>query len=181
MRILNSNEDNISGNITVYPTNRSKLPCHYCQSMRKFFFYINLSIALLLAIGARSQSCTARFDSAYRKKVFTNVDQAAEFPGGEAAKMRFLMQHLRYPDTDDLQTSVQVAFIVNEKGMISHLSIPGKQPSAYTALDREAMRVTILSQPWEPARCGKKMVPSYVILSVSCIKLEIETTERQAR
>ena len=64
-------------------------------------------------------------ESSYERKVdlstevFISVEQMPQFPGGEAALMKFLASHINYPPTaaeHDIQGKVVVQFVVKKDG-----------------------------------------------------------------
>lgn len=89
---------------------------------------------------------------------FVVVDQMPEFPGGEAALMRFLQENLRYPEAAlkaDQQGKVHVKFVVNEDGHVSDIKIVR---SFGFGSDEEARRVVAAMPVWQPGRNNGKAV-----------------------
>ena len=76
-----------------------------------------------------------------RELIFRHVEQMPEFPGGEAALMRFINENLRYPVAaieNGIQGRVTVQFIVKEDGSVGDVKVVrGVDPT----LDEEAVRV----------------------------------------
>lgn len=72
------------------------------------------------------------------------------FPGGEEARISFLIKNIRYPAKarrKDLQGVVYLTFIVNKSGSVEQVAIlQGVNP----LLDEEAMRVVRKMPEWEP-------------------------------
>lgn len=100
-------------------------------------------------------------------KVYTAVDQSAEFPGGVPALMNWLGSNIRYPEDavrDDIQGRVIVKFVVNTDGRISDATVI-KGVSA--SLDGEAIRVVQAMPTWQPAQIDGKKVSSWFVLPVS--------------
>ena len=102
--------------------------------------FVALFAILLLASGnANAKSATEQGES--KERVFRHVEPMPEFPGGEAALMRFLNENLRYPAAafkNGIQGCVTVQFIVKEDGSVGDVKvIRGVDPT----LDEEAVRV----------------------------------------
>lgn len=103
-------------------------------------YFVALFAILLLASGnANTKSATEQGESKVR--VFRHVEPMPEFPGGEAALMRFLNENLRYPAAafkNGIQGCVTVQFVVTKDGSVGDVKVlRGVDP----ALDQEAIRV----------------------------------------
>ncbi|HSK13140.1 MAG TPA: TonB family protein, partial [Phnomibacter sp.] len=91
-------------------------------------------------------------------KVFTKVENPAEFPGGQSEWTRYLQKNLRYPDNaidNGTQGVVRVQFIVDREGNISEvqaLNDPGD------GLAEEAVRIIKKGPKWKPAEQNGRKV-----------------------
>ena len=76
-----------------------------------------------------------------QSKTYHSVDVAPKFPGGDAAMMRWISEHLRYPamaQENNIQGRVVVQFVVTKTGKVGDVKIiRSRDPD----LDREAVRV----------------------------------------
>ncbi len=97
------------------------------------------------------------------EKVFTKVENPAEFPGGAAEWTRYLQKNLRYPDDavdNGTQGVVRVQFIVDKEGNISEvqsLNNPGD------GLAEEAVRIIKRGPKWKPAeQNGRKVIYRHI-------------------
>lgn len=74
-------------------------------------------------------------------KVFDVVEQKPQFPGGEAALLKYVAEHIRYPamaQENNIQGRVVVQFVVTKTGSVGEVKVVrGKDPD----LDKEAVRV----------------------------------------
>ena len=74
-------------------------------------------------------------------KVFDIVEQKPQFPGGEAALLKYVAEHIRYPamaQENNIQGRVVVKFVVTKTGAVGEVKVVrGKDPD----LDKEAVRV----------------------------------------
>lgn len=102
-----------------------------------------------------------------KEEALSDVQQADTlpcFPGGDAACMRFLTRHVRYPSaaiTGKLKGCVRVQFIVGVDGELSDFRV---LESVSPMLDREALRVVKLMPRWKPGyRDGKPVRFLYVL------------------
>ena len=96
-------------------------------------------------------------------KVFTKVENPAEFPGGQGEWTRYLQKNLRYPDgaiDNGTQGVVRVQFIVDREGNISEvqsLNDPGD------GLAEEAVRIIKKGPKWKPAeQNGRKVIYRHI-------------------
>ena len=85
-------------------------------------------------------------------KIFTVVEQMPLFPGGDAALMAYLRDHIHYP-TVAAENGVQgrgvVGFVVERDGSITDVNV---LRSVDPSLDREAMRVVKGMPRWTPGK-----------------------------
>ena len=95
------------------------------------------------------------------KKVYdnTDVDQPAKYKEGEGALLRFISQHLKYPDeavNKKLSGKTVIRFVVNEDGRVSDYSV---EKSSHPILDKVALDVVKqIPQKWEPGKVKGKNV-----------------------
>ena len=100
------------------------------------------------------------------EEIFVAVEQQAEFPGGQAALMKWLSQNVRYPETaqqNDVQGRVIVKFVVEKDGSIGTATI---LKGVDKDLDREALRVVKKMPRWQPGKNNGVAVRSYFNLPV---------------
>jgi protein TonB len=85
-------------------------------------------------------------------KVFTFVEQMPEFPGGEAAMQKYLVNNMEYPaiaKRNNVQGLVVLSFIVNQQGEISDIQV---LKNLGGGTDAEAIRVVKMMPPWKPGK-----------------------------
>lgn len=99
--------------------------------------------------------------------IYEYVDDMPDFPGGQAALMKWLGENIKYPaeaNKKDIQGRVIVQFVVEPDGDISNISVA---KSAHQLLDDEAMRVVALMPRWKPGTIEGKPVRSRFVLPVT--------------
>lgn len=86
------------------------------------------------------------------EEIFVVVEEQPEFPGGNAAMMKFLSDNIRYPviaQENGIQGRVICNFVVERDGSITDVQVVrGVDPS----LDREAIRVIQQMPRWKPGK-----------------------------
>ncbi len=92
------------------------------------------------------------------EEIFVVVEYQPKYPGGDKARMSFLMKNIKYP-TEAMENgetgTVYVSFIVEKDGSLSDISIiRGVSPS----LDAETIRVVSLMPNWLPGKQRGKLV-----------------------
>ncbi|MDE6271540.1 MAG: energy transducer TonB [Muribaculaceae bacterium] len=101
------------------------------------------------------------------EKIFVAVEQPAEFPGGQAAMMKWLSNNIRYPEAaqqNGISGRVVVKFIVERDGSVSSPSIV---KGVDRELDQEALRVVKRMPKWQPGKNNGQPVRSYFNLPVT--------------
>jgi len=86
------------------------------------------------------------------EEIFVVVENQPEFPGGNAAMMKFLSENIKYPviaQENGIQGRVICNFVVEKDGSITDVQVVrGVDPS----LDREAVRVIQQMPRWTPGK-----------------------------
>lgn len=88
--------------------------------------------------------------------IYQAVEKRAQFPGGEAAVLKFIKDNIQYPEDaaeEYITGSVIVSFVVEKDGSLSNFKIvKGRTES----LNKEAIRVVSSMPKWTPAQsCGE--------------------------
>lgn len=100
-------------------------------------------------------------------KTFTSVEQMPQFPGGEAALMSWVANHINYPATaqeNGVQGKVVVQFVVKTDGSIGEVKVVRSKDSD---LDREAVRVVKTFPNFTPGKMNGQPVNVWYTLPVS--------------
>lgn len=83
-------------------------------------------------------------------QIFEFLEEMPEFPGGQAAMMKWLSENVKYPaiaTENNIQGRVMVSFVVERDGSISNVKVVrGVDPS----LDKEAVRLINNMPKWKP-------------------------------
>lgn len=85
-------------------------------------------------------------------EIFLVVEDPASFPGGEAARMKFLQENIKYPQIAremGIQGTVYVTFVVEPSGKLTNLKV---LRGIGGGCDEEAMRVVSIMPKWEPGK-----------------------------
>ncbi len=90
-----------------------------------------------------------------------------EFPGGEAALIRYLQSEIKYPENarrDGLTGAAYINFIIDETGNATSINI---QHATNPVFSTEAMRVIDKMPLWSPGKQGGKKVKVIMTLPVT--------------
>lgn len=100
-------------------------------------------------------------------KVFTTVEQMPQFPGGEAALLQYIGNHIQYPamaQENGVQGRVVVQFVVRRDGSVGDVKVArGKDPE----LDREAVRVVRTLPNFIPGKSNGQAVNVWYTLPIT--------------
>ena len=100
------------------------------------------------------------------EEVFKSVEQMPQFPGGEAALMKFLSSHINYPPMaaeNNVQGKVIVQFVVDKTGKVGEVKIVR---SVDKELDHEAIRVCQALPKFVPGRQNGRPVSVWFTLPI---------------
>ncbi len=99
-------------------------------------------------------------------KVFDVVEQKPQFPGGEAALLKYVSEHIRYPamaQENNIQGRVIVQFVVTKTGSVGEVKVVrGKDPD----LDKEAVRVVKSLPKFVPGKMNGHAVNVWYTLPI---------------
>ena len=111
------------------------------------------------------------------EKVYTQVEQMPEFPGGDAALRSFIATSVKYPASareNNIQGKVEVSFVVTKTGNISNARVVG---GVNPSLDREALRVVNSVPPWTPGKQNGENVATEYTLPINFVLQGGKTNE----
>ncbi len=101
------------------------------------------------------------------ERLFVNVEQVAEFPGGNGAMMQWIADQIRYPEKskkEGISGRVIVKIVIEKDGTVTNAQVvKGVNPE----LDKEAIRVIESMPKWTPGRMNGEIVRSYYYLPVT--------------
>ena len=101
-----------------------------------------------------------------KEEVFKAVEQMPTFPGGEAALMKYLREHINYPTVameNNVQCKVIVQFVVTKTGKVGEVKVAR---SVDRDLDKEAVRVCKSLPDFIPGRMNGQAVNVWYTLPV---------------
>jgi TonB family protein len=100
-----------------------------------------------------------------------HVDQMPEFPGGQDALMKYLVDNISYPKAAKkakAEGTVYVGFTVSTDGSVTKVNV---KKAVHEALDAEAVRVVQSMPKWSPGKAHGKVVDVEMSLPIE-FKLE---------
>ena len=102
-----------------------------------------------------------------KEEIFRSVEQMPQFPGGEAALMKYLQSHINYPPMaaeNNIQGRVVVQFVVDKTGKVGEVKVVR---SVDKDLDKEAVRVCKSLPKFTPGRQNGQAVSVWYTLPVT--------------
>lgn len=88
------------------------------------------------------------------------VEQMPEFKGGEAARQKFIQQHIVYLEKekfDGIEGTCYITFVVEKNGKITDAKVLRGVPNGEN-LDKEALCVINMMPKWNPGKQNGKKV-----------------------
>lgn len=99
--------------------------------------------------------------------VFEAVEQEAQFPGGQGALLKWISDHVDYPQIaidNEIQGRVAVRFVVKKDGSVGDVKVVRPVDPA---LDKEAVRVVKSLPKFQPGRMNGHAVNCYYTVPVN--------------
>ena len=100
-------------------------------------------------------------------KIYRSAERMPQFPGGEAALMKYLKMHINYPPmakANNIQGRVVVQFVVDKTGNIGEVKVVR---SVDKDLDEEAVRIIKTLPKFNPGRQNRQAVAVWYTLPVT--------------
>lgn len=118
---------------------------------------VSLKVALMMLVLLFS-FMTSTAQTKKNNMVFDVVEVMPQFPGGQIAMLKYIMENIKYPEQamkEGIQGRVTVRFIVEKDGSISDV-----KPilSVHPLLNKEAVRVVESMPKWTPGKHNGKPV-----------------------
>ncbi|HNW69784.1 MAG TPA: TonB family protein [Bacteroidales bacterium] len=101
--------------------------------------------------------------------VYTYVEEAPSYPGGENARMQFLRNNIKYPKLalqNKIQGKVYISFIVEKNGSLSNIKV---LQGIGAGCDEEALRVVNLMPKWKPGKTQGREVRVVITMPVNFV------------
>lgn len=139
------------------------------KSQKRFLITFSALIAAIILFQPNTD-IMAQTKKKAEKKIFTMVDETAEFPGGMRAMQTYLASSIHYPDSakkSNVQGKVILQFIVNKDGSISDVDIMRNLPGG---CGEEARRVVLAMPKWKPGLMNGQPVDMYYTLPITFMK-----------
>ena len=118
---------------------------------------VSLKVVLMMLVLLFS-FMTSTAQTKKNNMVFDVVEVMPQYPGGQIAMMKYIMENMKYPKQamkEGIQGRVAVSFIVEKDGSISDV-----KPilSVHPLLNKEAVRVVKSMPKWSPGKHNGKPV-----------------------
>lgn len=118
---------------------------------------VSLKVALMMLVLLFS-FMTSTAQTKKNDMVFDVVEVMPQFPGGQIAMLKYIMENIKYPEQamkEGIQGRVTVRFIVEKDGSISDVK---PVLSVHPLLNKEAVRVVKSMPKWTPGKQNGKPV-----------------------
>jgi len=118
--------------------------------MKKLFIFL-CALALTFSVSAQVQQKSDVKNENRDDRIFSDPIANAHFPGGDEACMRWLRDHIKYPEDCKkrmIEGRVQVSFVVDVDGSITDIKI---RRSPHPSLSKESIRLVKAMPKWTPS------------------------------
>ena len=118
---------------------------------------VTLKVVLMMLVLLFS-FMTSTAQTKKNEMVFDVVEVMPQFPGGQIAMLKYIMENIKYPEQamkEGIQGRVAVRFIVEKDGSISDVK---PVLSVHPLLNKEAVRVVESMPKWTPGKQNGKPV-----------------------
>ncbi|MFH1121631.1 MAG: M56 family metallopeptidase [Bacteroidota bacterium] len=119
----------------------------------------NLPVRFMLGEGEKhSTYAVPEEKKSDNSEVFTVVEQPPVFPGGEDARIAYVINNINFPSeakSKGIQGTVYVTFVIEQDGSVSNVKV---LRGVHPALDKEAVRVIQSMPSWTPGKQRGKPV-----------------------
>ena len=101
-----------------------------------------------------------QYDKISRKNVYIFVEEMPCYKGGDVVFLKELANNIQYvySENDNLQTRVQVQFVIDKKGHLIGARIYGKESDALSDFEKAVLKALCLTNDWQAGRQNGKPV-----------------------
>ena len=101
-----------------------------------------------------------QYDKITLKNVYMVVEEMPQYKGGEAVFLKELVNNIQYAysENDNLQTRVQVQFVIDQNGHLIGARIFGKESDASSDFEKAVLKALNLTNDWQAGRQNGKPV-----------------------
>ncbi|MFW6019813.1 MAG: energy transducer TonB [Bacteroidales bacterium] len=114
------------------------------------------------------------------EEIFSVVEDAPQFPGGEKARVNFIKDNLEYPESarkNNVEGTIYITFVVEQDGSISEVELlRGIEESC----NKEALKVVKSMPKWRPGKQRGKAVRVRFNMPIR-FKLEDQKTDESKK
>jgi TonB family protein len=146
--------NNFNKSLTLKRLNMMKKNRSGRLSRLKVLLVLPFVVVLFMAFSCKNNTEEGNLQSATvsqnSEKADKTIDKMPEYPGGQAAMTKFIIDNVKYPEaakTAGIQGKVFVTFTVTKTGKLDKISVTQK---VNDLLDAEAIRVVSLMPDWIP-------------------------------
>ena len=144
--------NNFNKSLTLKRLNMMKKTRSGRFSKLKALLALPVLFLLVLTFSCKNKAAESKSQnpSMTEKKSDTTVDKLPEFPGGQAALVKFITDQVKYPEAakkSGIEGKVAVSFVVTKTGKIDKIRVNQK---VNDLLDAEAIRVVSMMPDWIP-------------------------------
>ena len=121
--------------------------------MKKLILMLLMAVCCLATVNAQKTVVSQQ-----NQKVYDEVEQMPEYPGGMPAMFEFMMSNLKYPEDalkQKVEGKVMVSFVVETDGSVSDVKVAR---NGFPSLDAEAVRVVQAMPRWTPGKDRGRVV-----------------------
>ncbi len=100
------------------------------------------------------------------EKVYQEVDQMPEYPGGFEALVKFMGENIEYPKSakeDNAEGKTLISFVIDKEGKVTNAKVT---EGFHDACDAEALRVINAMSDWSPGKHEGKVVKVEMVLPI---------------
>ncbi|MDR1003567.1 MAG: energy transducer TonB [Prevotellaceae bacterium] len=133
----------------------TKKPVKSC----KLLFFLALTGIVLMGnthvVTARSAQLPDVASVQADTTVYITPSDAAQYPGGQAAALKYVADNLQYPaqdKADKKQGTLLMKFVIERDGSVNHITVVRRVGGATPAMEAEAIRLLKNMPKWTPAK-----------------------------
>lgn len=132
------------------------------------YYLIILSIFSCSPLKKAQDSNLIQYDSLTRRKVYTFVEEMPHYKGGNRAFINDFCQnfHFKFREHEDIQTKLQVQFVINKKGHLIGARIYKKEEEL-TRFEKEGLEILKSMQNWQSGKHKNKKVDVIVTMLIN--------------
>lgn len=141
----------------------------FLSRINRFCFLLVIIAGLFSCKSLEYKHEGVQYDKISRKNVYIVVEDMPQYKGGETLFLEDFANNIQYDfsGNGNLQTRVQVQFVIDKKGHLNGARILGEKSGELSDFEKSVVKALRLTNDWQPGRHNGKPVNVLLTMTIN--------------